>query len=101
MDRKVLHKYYPPDFDYAKLPKVKRLKKNEEGIGVRIMLPFTIQCECENYLCKGAKIHAHKSIIEEEPRVFRFKFKCKSCSADISIQTDPHRGCYVRENLHA
>lgn len=41
-ERKVLNKYYPPDFDPKKVPRMKR--DPEKQIGVRMMIPFSMQC---------------------------------------------------------
>lgn len=41
-ERKVLNKYFPPDFDPKKVPRMKR--DPEKQIGVRMMIPFSMQC---------------------------------------------------------
>lgn len=41
-ERKVLCKYFPPDFDPKKVPRLKR--DPEKQIGVRMMIPFSMQC---------------------------------------------------------
>lgn len=40
-ERKVLNKYYPPDFDPSKIPRAK-LAKNRQYV-VRIMAPFNMK----------------------------------------------------------
>ncbi|GJZ83264.1 coiled-coil domain-containing protein 94 [Tanacetum coccineum] len=70
-ERKVLNKYYPPDFDPAKIPK-RRMRKNQQ-IKVRNMLPMTI----------------------------RFYFKCKMCSTEITMKTDPQNDHYTVESRAA
>jgi hypothetical protein len=48
-ERKVLNKYYPADFDPAKIPRGKR-PKNGQCV-VRMMLPFSVQCDiCGEYM---------------------------------------------------
>jgi hypothetical protein len=41
-ERKVLIKYYPPDFDPALL--AKRTRKMDKQDNVRMMMPFTCRC---------------------------------------------------------
>lgn len=58
-ERKVLNKYYPPDFDPAKLPKGKRRDHNE--MKVRMMLPMSVRCKtCGNFMYKGTKFNTRK-----------------------------------------
>uniref|UniRef100_A0A8L0DRP3 Splicing factor YJU2 n=1 Tax=Oncorhynchus mykiss TaxID=8022 RepID=A0A8L0DRP3_ONCMY len=93
-ERKVLNKYYPPDFDPAKIPKLK-LPKDRQYV-VRLMAPFnmryvntlqpcpetgTMRCVCPDpvhacvscrcktcgeYIYKGKKFNARKETVMNE-----------------------------------
>ncbi|KAG7394407.1 Coiled-coil domain-containing protein 94 [Phytophthora boehmeriae] len=100
-ERKVLNKYFPPDFDPSLIPRRKR-PKNEQ-IEVRMMLPFSIQCgTCGEYMYRGKKFNSRKEEVLEENyhgiRIYRFYIKCVTCSSEITFKTDPKRGDYVAEH---
>lgn len=112
-ERKVLNKYYPPDFDPTKLirPKIKTTDKPSGGkaniyhilIGyvVRMMLPMTVKCNmCGDYLYIGTKFNMRKENLTEDylgTQIYRFYFKCTRCSHEITMKTDPKNSDYICE----
>lgn len=100
-ERKVLNKYYPPDFDHRLIPKGKK-KKNAQ-IEVRMMLPFSIQClTCGSFMYRGTKFNSQKELVVGRDylgiQIFRFYGKCSTCGAQFSICTDPEKTDYSVEH---
>jgi DNA-directed RNA polymerase subunit RPC12/RpoP len=100
-ERKVLNKYYPPDFDHSKLEKVVRPRDKQDN--VRMMLPMSVRCNtCGNFLYIGTKFDMRKETCLDENylgiKIYRFYFKCSRCHAEISMKTDPKNHDYVCED---
>jgi len=98
-ERKVLNKYYPPDYDPSKIPRVKRKTKQND---VRIMAPFNLKCNtCGNYIANATKFNAKKETVENETynslMIFRFYIKCPRCMATIIFRTNPKEQGYEVE----
>ncbi|OQR80759.1 coiled-coil domain-containing protein 94 [Achlya hypogyna] len=100
-ERKVLNKYFPPDFDPSLIPRRKQPKNMQ--IEVRMMLPFSIQCStCGEYMYRGKKFNSRKEDVLEEDyhgiKIFRFYIRCITCASEITFKTDPQHGDYVAEH---
>lgn len=98
-ERKVLNKYFPPDFDPALIPRRKQPKDLQHK--VRLMTPFSMRCNtCGEYIYKGKKFNARKETTEEtyhNIKIFRFYIRCNRCAAEITFKTDPANSDYVAE----
>lgn len=100
-ERKVLNKYYPPDFDPTKLRRFEK-KTARKMCNVRMMLPMSVRCyTCGNYLYIGTKFNMKVETVKDEDylgiKVHRFYFKCTQCYAEITFKTDPKNHDYVAE----
>lgn len=98
-ERKVLNKYYPPDYDPTKIPRIKRKNKQND---VRIMAPFNMRCNtCGDYIANATKFNAKKETIEDEKYdkllIFRFFIKCPRCMGTIVFRTNPKERGYEVE----
>lgn len=93
-ERKVLTKYYPPDFDPSKIQRTKGPKATGPKLQtVRLMAPFSMKCTtCGEYIYKGRKFNARKETLDEKYysiAIFAFHIKCTRCSAEIVFKTSP------------
>mmetsp|Transcript_42840 Transcript_42840/g.99501 ORF Transcript_42840/g.99501 Transcript_42840/m.99501 type:complete len:296 (-) Transcript_42840:284-1171(-) len=100
-ERKVLNKYYPPDFDPELLPRNK--KPRDRQIEVRIMIPFTLCCTtCKEFMYRGKKFNSKKEIIQDQTylgiHMHRFFIKCTRCASEICFRTDPKTADYQMEH---
>ncbi|KAI9189478.1 Pre-mRNA-splicing factor cwf16 [Blastocladiella emersonii ATCC 22665] len=102
-ERKVINKYYPPNFDPSKIPRSKKpTNVRDKRFKVRLMAPFSMQCNtCREYIYKGKKFNANKETVAGETylslKIFRFYIRCPSCHAEITFKTDPANTDYVAE----
>ncbi|KAI1310094.1 CWC16 protein [Xylaria venustula] len=102
-ERKVLTKYYPPDFDPSAIQRVRKPKSTGPKVQtVRLMAPFSMKClQCGEYIYRGRKFNARKETPLDEKylniQIFRFYIKCTRCSAEICFKTDPRNNDYACE----
>lgn len=102
-ERKVINKYYPPDYDPSKI--IKKKKKVKTGSAslptVRLMTPFSMKClTCGEYIAKSKKFNARKENTSESylgMKIVRFHIKCPRCASEILFRTDPKSADYVIE----
>ncbi|CAI6293642.1 unnamed protein product [Periconia digitata] len=101
-ERKVLSKYYPPDFDPSKLVRQRGPKQVGPKVQtVRLMAPFSMKCtHCGEFIYKGRKFNARKETTDEKYykiTIFRFYIRCTRCSGEITFKTDPRNMDYECE----
>lgn len=101
-ERKVLSKYYPPDFDPSKIVRQRGPKQAGPKVQtVRLMAPFSMKCtHCGEFIYKGRKFNARKETTEEKYyniTIYRFYIRCTRCSGEITFKTDPKNMDYECE----
>ncbi|KAH6639021.1 mRNA splicing protein-like protein Yju2 [Boeremia exigua] len=101
-ERKVLTKYYPPDFDPSKITRQRGPKNAGPKLQtVRLMAPFSMKCtHCGEFIYKGRKFNARKETTDEKYyaiAIFRFYIRCTRCSGEITFKTDPKNMDYECE----
>ncbi|KAF1954048.1 mRNA splicing protein-like protein Yju2 [Byssothecium circinans] len=101
-ERKVLSKYYPPDFDPSKITRTRGPKQVGPKVQtVRLMAPFSMKCtHCGEFIYKGRKFNARKETPDEKYyniAIFRFYIRCTRCSGEITFKTDPKNMDYECE----
>lgn len=101
-ERKVLQKYYPPEFDPSKITRNKGPKPTgPKQQTVRLMTPFSMRCNsCGEYIYKGRKFNARKENSGDKYfniSIFRFYIRCTRCSAEITFKTSPKNMDYECE----
>jgi hypothetical protein len=98
-DRKVLNKYYPPDYDVSLIPRLRQAPTRQ--LSSRIMLPMSVQClQCGEFIYRGKKFNARKEWTGDSYlsiKRFRFYFRCPSCLNEITFITDPQHAGYEVE----
>ncbi|KAF2106592.1 hypothetical protein BDV96DRAFT_507579 [Lophiotrema nucula] len=101
-ERKVLTKYYPPDFDPSKITRQRGPKQSGPKLQtVRLMAPFSMKCtHCGEFIYKGRKFNARKETTDEKYyniAIYRFYIRCTRCSGEITFKTDPKNMDYECE----
>ncbi|KAF4977811.1 hypothetical protein FZEAL_5718 [Fusarium zealandicum] len=100
-ERKVLQKYYPPDFDPGAIARRRGPKSTGPRVQtVRLMAPFSMKCTtCGEFIYKGRKFNSRKETPLDQKylgiQIFFFSIKCTRCSAEIIFRTDPKNNEYA------
>ena len=100
-ERKVLNRYFPPDFDPLLVPR--RKWDPYKQVEVRMMIPFSLQCiKCGEYMYRGKKFNSRKEDVIGDDylgiKKYRFYIKCCVCNNEIAFKTDPKNQDYVCES---
>ena len=106
VDKNVMNKYIPPDFDPNKLLPMRVMRpKRRAGpheMSIRMMMPFTMRCgHCGDYMHIATKFNSRCSKIAQNDLgldIYRFFGHCKHCLAEFSFRTDPANSDYILES---
>ncbi|VDO00776.1 unnamed protein product, partial [Rodentolepis nana] len=96
------NKYFPPDYDPSKIPRLKRGNKSRQ-FNIRTMAPFNMRClTCNGYIYKAKKFNSRMETAEGVNylglRHYRFYIRCPGCCAEIIWRTDLESNDYVIES---
>ncbi|KAK6005149.1 hypothetical protein QM012_007928 [Aureobasidium pullulans] len=92
-ERKVISKYYPPDFEPSKLKRQRKTQSTTSKLESVLMLsPFSMRRNrCGEFIYKGRKFNTRKQVTGERylniPN-FRLFIRCTACSSEIALDTD-------------
>ena len=80
-ERKVLNKYYPPDYDPSKIPKLPKGAKSRQWVQ-RVMAPFNMRCNtCGEYIARAKKFNMRREKVVGEDylglMIFRFYLRVR------------------------
>lgn len=97
-DRKNINKHRKLECQYDKHLSLKKKKI----LSIRFMIPFDVVCSlCRRIIKEGKKINALKEKVINETYlrldIFRFYFKCPSCTKGLSIKSDLQTASYYPE----
>jgi Saf4/Yju2 protein len=106
VDKNVMNKYIPPDFDPNKLLPMRVMRpKRKAGpheMSIRMMMPFTMRCgSCGNYMHIATKFNSRCSKVAQNALgldIYRFYGPCKHCLAEFCFRTDPENSDYILES---
>ncbi|KAG9960679.1 DUF572-domain-containing protein, partial [Aureobasidium melanogenum] len=92
-ERKVISKYYPPDFDPSKITRQRKTQSSAAKLeSVRLSSPFSMRCNrCGEFIYKGRKFKARKQMTDGHYLnipIVRLFIRCTACSSEIAFDTD-------------
>lgn len=98
-ERKVISKYYPPDFDPSKITRQRKTQSSAAKLeSVRLSSSFSMRCNrCGEFIYKGRKFNARKQMTDEHYLnipIVRLFIRCTTCSSEIAFDTDFKNGDY-------
>ncbi|KAH0351249.1 MOSC domain-containing protein, partial [Aureobasidium melanogenum] len=92
-ERKVISKYYPPDFDPSKITRQRKTQSSAAKLeSVRLSSSFSMRCNrCGDFIYKGRKFKARKQMTDGHYLnipIVRLFIRCTACSSEIAFDTD-------------
>ena len=85
-ERKVLNKYFPPDFDPAKIPR-RKMGKDKQQV-VRLMAPFSMRCV---YVCRPPLLLLRLSLPRFVQHLRRIHLQRQEVQREVITPSQPSR----------